>query len=216
MKNMAARLPWLTLGGSTLALALWLGPGATPAGLVYDRTAIAAGEIWRLWSGHWVHVDAAHALWNIGALVLLGLLLEPAGRLRLLAAILAGMTGVSAALWWGLPDLERYCGLSGMLNALVPLALARYWRASPLFPLLAPGFAGKLLLENLQQGSLLLSSAWPAIPAAHLAGALVGLLLLALPAHFPGAPQNPPEAPTMPAGSTGNNDTWTAAKPSSK
>lgn len=219
-------LPWLTLLATATAIGLWGWLGPTPAALVFDRSAISQGELWRLLSGHWVHVEGSHALWDIAALALLGSLLEPNGRLRLALAALLGMLSVDAAIWWGAPDLAFYCGLSGMLNTLMVIGLMDRWRqdSHPLYPLIALGLGLKLLLETLQGQSLLLETEWPALPLAHLAGCAAGLLFLwgesrylhhAAAARTPNAP-NAAEAPTMPAKSIGNDDIWTAAKPSSK
>ena len=60
-------LPWRTLLLTTLALAGYLFLGAAPEAWVFDRTAIGQGEVWRLVTGHWVHSDFEHALWDIGA-----------------------------------------------------------------------------------------------------------------------------------------------------
>lgn len=90
------------------------------------------------------------------------------------------MLTVDAVLWWGMPELQRYCGLSGMLNTLFLLLLARLWRRSPLVPLLALALGCKLLMELSLEQSLLLHTPWPALPQTHLAGTLGGVLLLGL------------------------------------
>jgi len=64
--------PWRTLFLTGLALALYLLAGPAPEAWVYDRMAIADGELWRLMTGHLVHADGSHALWDIAALALLG------------------------------------------------------------------------------------------------------------------------------------------------
>ncbi|MCU7812765.1 MAG: hypothetical protein KZQ77_16290, partial [Candidatus Thiodiazotropha sp. (ex Notomyrtea botanica)] len=73
-------LPWRTLLLTTLALTGYLILGAAPEIWVFDRAAIGKGEVWRLVTGHWVHSDFEHALWDISALGLLGVLFEK--RLR--------------------------------------------------------------------------------------------------------------------------------------
>jgi hypothetical protein len=75
--------PWLTALAVAVASGLWLSLGPVPEALVFDRSAIAAGEWWRLLSGHWVHSDDRHALWDIAALALVGSLVEGNGRGRL-------------------------------------------------------------------------------------------------------------------------------------
>lgn len=174
-QSVAASRP-LTFGLVLLAVAVWAGLGPAPQALVFDRTAIAAGEIWRLVSGHFVHSDAAHAVWDIAALALIGLLLEDK---RLPVALAAGIAAVDACLWWGLPELERYCGLSGMLNALLVVALADLWRSHrhPAIPLAWVVLAGKLAAEAFMGQSLVVTTAWPGVPQAHLAGCLGGLVV---------------------------------------
>lgn len=180
----AERLPWLTVLAVMMTAGLWLLFGPAPPDLVFDRAAIARGEGWRWFTGHLVHSDAGHALWDIAALAVIGLVLEPQGRLRMIMAVLTGMLAVDLGLVWLLPGLDRYCGLSGMLNTLFLVALAGLWqqRRHPLIPLVALGLAAKLGMENLAGQSLLVHTLWPSVPLAHLAGVLGGLAFLGVPA----------------------------------
>ncbi|MEW6677724.1 MAG: rhombosortase [Pseudomonadota bacterium] len=182
MNRAKATLPWLTGLAVVTATGLWLALGPAPPALVYDRAAIAQGEWWRLVTGHLVHSDAEHALWDIAALALIGSVIEMHGRRRLALAILSGMIGVGVALWWWLPELERYCGLSGVLNTLFVLALHDLWEAHrhPVIPLVATGLIAKLATESLAQGSLLVQTFWPTVPEAHVAGCLGGLVFLGI------------------------------------
>jgi rhomboid family GlyGly-CTERM serine protease len=171
--------PWLTFG----LVVLTAGPGwrfgAAPAELIYDRQAIAAGEIWRLLTGHFVHSDLNHLAWNAAALLLIGSLLEGFGRRQMGAAIVVGIVAVDLALWFGMPDLEKYCGLSGMLNALLVVALAEGWRRTrhSLFAGAALVSLLKLVVEAMMGQGLLVQTAWPSVPLAHVAGFLGGALL---------------------------------------
>lgn len=176
-----AGLPWLTAAAVGLAMLLWLGFGPAPEALVFDRAAIASGEVWRLISGHWVHSDGAHALWDICALAIIGYLMEEQGRWRMLAAMLLGMLAVDVCVWFFMPALERYCGLSGMLNSLFVIGLAGLWwrYRHPVFLLAGPGLCLKLLLEIAGGQSLVVATAWPSVPLVHLAGSLAGLLAVA-------------------------------------
>ena len=70
------RVPWHSLSLAAVALIAYMALGAAPEAWIYDRVAIGGGEVWRLVTGHWVHTDSWHALWNIAALLLLGLLFE--------------------------------------------------------------------------------------------------------------------------------------------
>lgn len=179
------RLPWLTLGLAALIAGLYLAAGPLPAALLYDRAAIGGGEIWRLATGHLVHGDAGHLGWNLAALLILGGLLETTpglGRSGLLLALLAGTAAVSAALWWGMPGLDRYCGLSGVLNTVYVLLLAGLLRQTgqhSLLLLLAAN-ALKIAVEAAAGGALFSDPFWPPVPAAHIAGFLAGLAVLPL------------------------------------
>lgn len=165
-----------------LTAGLWLLLGPAPPALVYDRVAIAQGEWWRLVTGHLVHSDAEHALWDIIALALIGWVMESQGRDRVLLAALAGMLAVNMGLWWWLPELERYCGLSGMLNTLFVIALNDLWaeHRHPLIPLVAVGLAIKLATESMARQSLFVHTLWPSVPEVHVAGCLGGLAFLGL------------------------------------
>ena len=173
-------LPWLSAGMAMLAAGLWAAFGPAPPGLVFDRSAIAAGEIWRLVTGHFVHSNGRHALWDIVALAVIGTAMEERGRLQMLAGSATGIVAVDAWLWWFLPELELYCGLSGMPNASFVLALADLWQTHrhPAFPIVALLLLAKLAAETSAGVSLVVTTAWPSLPQAHLAGCLGGLCLL--------------------------------------
>lgn len=171
-------LPWFTGLCVGVAGGLWLLLGPVPEALVFDRIAIADGEWWRLITGHWVHSDGQHALWDIAALALIGCLLEGRGKRRLALATSMGIVAVDACIWWCLPELERYCGLSGMLNTLLIIALADLWLLyrHPIFAAAILLLGGKLIAEMAAGQSVLIDPSWPGVPMAHVAGCLGGIV----------------------------------------
>lgn len=175
-----SRLPWLSLGLAGLMAALFAAFGPAPGAWVYDRVAIDQGEWWRLLSGHWMHSDSGHLTWNLGALLALGWIVEARNRVALLAGLLAGTLGVDLMLWLALPELSQYCGMSGVLNTVLLFALATLWRQATAPVLLATGALSlaKIVVEIWSGQALLASTAWTSIPQAHLAGWLIGLLLI--------------------------------------
>jgi len=177
----SAELPWRTLVLATAAVSAYLAFGAAPADWVFDREAIAAGEWWRLLTGHWVHSDARHAAWDIAALLMFGFLFEPRLSWSLPTVLLLASLGVDAWLWWGDSALRYYCGLSAILNSLLVCGLAGMWRESrhPLILLTAVGAALKIVVEIKTGHSLVTQTAWPSVPATHAAGFICGLLLAA-------------------------------------
>jgi len=172
-------LPWRSISLAAAAVVLYLIYGPAPDAWVFDRVAIAQGQWWRLLTAHWVHSDVAHAGWDIGALLLFGVVFEQRLRWRLPAALLLASAAVSGWLWWGLPELTYYCGLSGILNALLALGLASLWRELRHPLILATGLAAalKIVLEIQLGQALLTDTAWPSVPSTHAAGFVCGLVL---------------------------------------
>ena len=145
------------------ALATWAGlrwPAAFDA-LVLDRDAVLAGQAWRLWSAHLLHLDARHAALNLAALALLALL---AARMRLLAPLL----GASLLL---MPAIS-----AGLLHGCVAWLLVRHGGAWALAGLAV--LAAKLLWEALMPATP--SGAMRVVVEAHQAGAIAGALLGAI------------------------------------
>ncbi len=175
-------LPWQTLLLSSVALMAYIAQGPAPETWVFDRAAIADGELWRLITGHWVHGGPSHAFWNIAALILLGLLFERCLQWFLLIALLAGTVAVDAWLWWGNSSLAYYCGLSGILNGLLFVGLARFWQVykHPLVLFTALAAVLKIAVEILVGQGLVIQTVWPSVPTAHAAGFLGGLGLVML------------------------------------
>lgn len=185
LRIFASKFPWLTLTLSGLMAALFVALGPAPAEWIYDRGAITNGEWWRLISGHWLHSDPAHLGWNLGAFVLLGCLVERRSRSTLILSLALGTFAVDLTLWTFLSELERYCGLSGVLNSVFLVALtaahptaARRSKDDWLLLSVALLSLGKILVELVSGQALFTDTAWPSVPAAHLAGWLAGLTMI--------------------------------------
>lgn len=173
--------PWLTLSFGAGLLLLYGLFGPAPDALLFDRARLLDGEWWRAVTGHLVHTDPAHLLWNLAALLGLGLayeFLRRPGPGAYFGLFFAGMLAVDVWLLWLEPGWARYCGLSGALNALYAALALTVWREtrSPLALLLLAGGLAKIALEAAQGGALLPTSTWASVPGAHLAGLVAGLL----------------------------------------
>ncbi len=156
----------------------WAGFGPAPEPWVYDRAAVAAGQWWRLITGHFVHADIEHFAWNAAALATLTALFKADLGRRLPAVLGAGILGVDLFLL-GNPQLAYYCGLSGILNtvlaaALVMRILTRRDRALASAVLLAA--LAKVLYEMGSGQALLTQISWTPVPGAHLFGLAAGLI----------------------------------------
>jgi rhomboid family GlyGly-CTERM serine protease len=175
------RPPRFTLAVTALATGLYWLFGPAPEALVFDRVAIAAGEWWRLISGHLVHSDFAHAFWDVLAFALIGALLEQSGTRRTLVAAATSLVLIDTWLWWGTAQLRWYCGLSGIINTLLALLIYRLWylERSAWVGVCAVASGTKLLVEARIGGALLKTTAWPSVPSVHISGLAAAALLVA-------------------------------------
>lgn len=114
----ATRL-WCTFAALLAVSAILQATGLGPV-LRYSRDAIAAGEVWRLVTGHLLHLGATHfALNAVGTLLVVGLVGSHLRPLGWIGVWLACALTVSAGLWWLQPDIGWYVGLSGVLHGLI-------------------------------------------------------------------------------------------------
>lgn len=87
--------------------------------LRFDRGDIYEGEIWRLITGHFVHLGIYHALMNIIGLLLIPSIFPAAiDNKNLPKAILFIAVSISLALLTCSPQLDWYLGFSGVLHGL--------------------------------------------------------------------------------------------------
>ncbi len=184
--------PLLTIALSVLGTGLMLLPQSMQAGLYFDADALVTGELWRLISGHLIHADFSHWAWNTLALIVLGSFLEVRSRRLFAYSLLSGVVAVDLLLLSPLAGIDQYCGLSGVLNALLGVVLFCYWldTRSWLVVFSALLCLGKILLEMVFDTSLLTNISWPPLPAAHLAGVVGACALLVIiggKARFPAA-----------------------------
>jgi len=173
------RIPIVTIGLVTAMIALhWLMEDKTP--LYFNAAGIFRGEAWRLISGHFMHADLQHLLWNSLGLAVLGTLLEYRSRSMLLTALAVGIVFVSALLLTPFAQLEYYCGLSGVLNTLLLVALWLEWKLthSRLIIILTCGCIAKVLIEVTQGVSVITHISWPPYAWSHVAGLSGGLFII--------------------------------------
>lgn len=164
--------------------------------LAYERPLIAQGQYWRLLGGHIVHLNINHALMNCAGLLLLAYYFRrDFSPLSWFGLILVSMLSISAGLWWGLPWLIGYAGLSGVLHALLYAGLIVTWRELPRAnSIVLALMIGRLFwehsaaydpmyLEGVIHGRV--------IPAAHFFGAMTGAAWGLLTVFWPRRTQAP-------------------------
>ncbi|MCG8371014.1 MAG: rhombosortase [Proteobacteria bacterium] len=106
------------------AIVLRLGGGEVEEALAFDRAALEGGQLWRLVSGHFVHLGWSHLFLNLAGLALVTWLVGAAfGALRWLVVGLVTVVAIDAGFWWLNPQLDWYVGLSGLLHGLLAAGL---------------------------------------------------------------------------------------------
>jgi rhomboid family GlyGly-CTERM serine protease len=187
MRSGLPRVPWVTLLLALPALAAAFSPELAAA-LQYDRSAVAASQAWRLFTGHWAHWSADHLLWDLLAFAGLGALCELRDRKSLVACLLVAAPAIGLAVHRLQPGLSFYRGLSGLDSALYVLLAASLliegWRRRRTLASVAAGlalvlFAAKVLFE-LGSGEAVFVQGEAldvvVVPLAHVVGALVGVV----------------------------------------
>ncbi|SMF55997.1 rhomboid family GlyGly-CTERM serine protease [Alteromonadaceae bacterium Bs31] len=170
----------------SLVLLLGLAGEWLNALLLYQREAILQGQIWRLLSGHVVHLGWMHTVMNILALSLVVWLFR--GALSKASWCIGGSLislSISISFLALKPHLSYYGGLSGTIHGLITMAcigclvkdaILPRWQAAVVLLLL---FA-KLFYEHTPwYNSDFLQEAMdaPVIIDAHLYGAIAGLVI---------------------------------------
>jgi len=160
--------------------------------LEFDRHAIMAGQVWRLWTGHLVHYSAQHALIDLATALVAGLIVTQSfGTRRVLCALALSAPVISIGLLLTAPDCALYRGASGLAVLLAVMAGAGLWQQArgnhvamvrAALALLAVALAAKIAAEA--RGFSLGGSDLPpdvmVAWQAHLLGAVAGMAAVAL------------------------------------
>jgi len=150
--------------------------------LQYDRVAIAGGQWWRVFTCHFVHWSADHALWDFTAFVILLAMCLGRDVRRTILTIALSSLAIPVALLALLPSMQTYRGLSGIDSALFGLAwmliLRRLNHGRIGMWMLGAAFLAKLIFETITGSSIFVDSAaaqFVPVPLAHLVGFAIGL-----------------------------------------
>ncbi|MDV5169508.1 rhombosortase [Photobacterium rosenbergii] len=149
--------------------------------LVWQRTLIADGELWRLVSGNLTHTNWPHMIMNSLGLAIITFIFRrylTCQRLGFLILSIAGFIGASLLL----SPMGWYAGLSGVLHGLFTWgAIQDIKTKDKLGWILLIAVIAKVLWEQVSGGSASSAELIGARVAveAHLAGVVGGLLLVA-------------------------------------
>ncbi|HEY4302114.1 MAG TPA: rhombosortase [Candidatus Didemnitutus sp.] len=172
------RVPRVTLGLAIATIAIHasgIGPD-----LLYQRSNILHGAIWRAWTGHFVHFNLSHLFWNLCVFIPAGGWFELIHPRAARWFYLLSPVFISAVLLAAEPGLLAYGGLSGVATGiLVCLACSQVGTQSS-----SPAWfwwgvlvivAAKITVESVS-GQAMLVTGIRDVPLAHVAGAAVGVI----------------------------------------
>lgn len=177
------RAPWLTLGLVAMTLMLYVLGGGVFDALYIHKLHVSNGEWWRIFYGHFVHFTFDHLFWDVVALAILGAVIEYNNPKDLLPSFVVSCLFVSG--WFLLfpSEWSAYCGLSGALNGLLVVAALRlYEKTENRTFLLAIGLTiAKTVFELTTHQTIFSDVGSQAVPQAHVAGLLAGLVYIFTP-----------------------------------
>lgn len=98
----------------------------------FNRGLVEQGHIWLLFTGHIVHMNWSHWLLNMAGLAIVAFFFSPHASFRQwLIVVLVSSCVISAGLWWWMPEIQSYVGLSGVLHGLFLYGALREIRFYP-------------------------------------------------------------------------------------
>jgi len=151
--------------------------------LSYDRPEIAAGQLWRLLSGHFVHLGITHLIWDAAGFSLVWYLVgQSFDRIQWGIVLLVTIVGIDLGFWFLEPNLSWYVGLSGLVHGLLAAGIVGSLKSGRVdMWILGAALIAKLVYEALVgplPGSEE-SSGGNVIVAAHIYGAVAGAIAAA-------------------------------------
>jgi rhomboid family GlyGly-CTERM serine protease len=168
---------WVLAAILGLFLLLQAGGSATLAALRYDRSALVAGQWWRLATAHVVHLDARHAVLNgLGLLLMWALFVRDYRARQWFLILLASAAAIDAGLWFRDTGVVWYVGASGVLHGVMAAGILAELRRGELAGVaLAVLLLAKLAYEQWTGALPFAGAAVPVVVNAHLYGVLGGV-----------------------------------------
>ena len=172
---------------AAIAAALVALPGISEL-LQFDRTAILAGEWWRMLTSHLTHFGTSHLFWDVLMFLVLGCLCERQSRKQFIACLIASAGLISLVVLTVSPEMQIYRGLSGIDTALFTLVavtlLKQKWAERDTTWVIAIASLLTALIVKIaieMSGATIFVDAHEAgfvpAPLAHVVGATIGIVV---------------------------------------
>jgi len=115
----------------------------------FNRELVEQGQLWLLFSGHIVHLNWSHWALNMAGLAIVAFFFSAhAGVKQWLAVLFVSASVINIGLWWWMPEIRFYVGLSGVLHGLFLYGALREIRFYPVSGyVLTTVLIGKLVWE---------------------------------------------------------------------
>ncbi len=98
----------------------------------FNRALVEHGQVWLLFTAHIVHLNWSHWALNMGGLAIVAFFFSPhASARQWLAVLFVSACVINVGLWWGMPEIRSYVGLSGVLHGLFLYGALREIRFYP-------------------------------------------------------------------------------------
>ncbi len=98
----------------------------------FNRGLVEQGDVWLLFSGHIVHLNWSHWALNMAGLALVAFFFSShASFKQWLTVIIVSACMINIGLWWWMPEIRTYVGLSGVLHGLFLYGALREIRFYP-------------------------------------------------------------------------------------
>ncbi|NKB80993.1 MAG: rhombosortase [Nitrospirales bacterium] len=182
MENLSRPIPIVTVILLFVGISVFLIPETIPW-LIYDRSAILSGEVWRIFTGHMVHFSGSHLLYDLLVLGITGSIIERRNHLSYGWFCVLSAMCISLTLLVFEPNMHFYGGFSGIaFGGFIYLALDGFRESGPWQQVCLIAFLlgmSKLFLELIGQwpeSIIGASGSFVSVPLSHLVGSLIALI----------------------------------------
>ena len=174
-----SHLLWLTLFVVSLVLQInWVDNWR------FNRDLVSQGQVWLLFSAHIVHLNWSHWALNMAGLAIVAFFFSSHASVRQwLAVLFVSACAINIGLWWWMPEVRSYVGLSGVLHGLFLYGALREIRFYPISGYVLTAVLMAKLSWEFFYGALPGSedmTGGRVLTEAHLLGAIGGILVWSL------------------------------------